>query len=717
MSTYPPPEAFLSVFNASNFNYYTYNLDLATAESLFLKLTGGILSGLLTANGGLATTSLSASTSKLAAGTAAAPSYSFSGDTNTGIFSNVADTLKITTGGTERVSFTDTAIVNQIGSIPIPSYTFSGHNDIGMYYEPIFGGVSFVIANTIKFGISTLYVTTPVPIQQYGSTVAKPGYTFYEDDDTGFYLESDGVLATATAGVKRMSISSTAATTTVPLRGSAGTAAAPSYSFSGDTNTGMFSDAADTVKFSTGGTERASISTTALTLTLPISIADGTAAAPSLYFTNDPDTGLYLYADGVIGFAVGGAVKLTISANYLTTQSPIGLAAGTAAAPSIGFTGDGNTGIFSGTADTIKFTTGGTERASISTTAITSTLPIINAAGTAAAPSITFTSDTNTGMFSDAADTVKFSTNGTERFSISTTAITSTLPINATGLLYGDGSVSAPSISFTSDTNTGFYRPAADGIGVVCGGSYVGGFSTTIFETSVPFSMAPPVGTTITLNPVGNNNLIISTGTSSVTFTAPDIYKVSTGTNLGYYSKSAASLHRFYRDTSTTTNAVLEIGSDVTSTDATKLQIFANGDVKSTTGVYTTISDARMKENVSVVACDYLEDVNKLQVKRYNLKGDDTQRVGLVVQDMIAADVFTDLVDRPACDLTCDCVDRCECVGCNEAIHLDDQGNRFHSMGIKTSSFMYVLIKALQEASNQIEQLQQRVDVLESLPL
>lgn len=603
MSVYPPPDALLSVFNVSNYINFTSSLDLYAADSRYLKLTGGILSGLLTANGGLATTSLSASISKLAAGSAAAPSYSFSGDTNTGIFSNVADTLKITTGGTERVSFTDTAIVNQIGAFLAPSYTFSGHTDIGMYYEPIFGGVSFVIAGAIQFVISAIYVTTPVPIQQYGSTVAKPGYTFFEDDDTGFYLESDGVLATATAGVKRMSISSTAATTTVPLRGSAGTAAAPSYSFSSDTNTGMFSDVADTVKFSTGGTERLSISTTAVTSTLPM---------------------------------------------YMN--------AGTAAAPSHTFSGDTNTGMFSDVADTLKFTAGGTERASISTTAVTSTLPIYNA----------------------------------------------------------DGAVATPSITFTADTNTGFYRPSADAIGVSCGGSYVGGFSSTVFESLKPIQLTP-TGNAITINPTGNNNLIISTGASSVTFTAPDIYKVSTGTNLGYYSKSAVSLHRFYRDTSTTTDAVLEVGSDVSSTDATKLQIFANGDVKSTTGVYTTISDARMKENVSVVDCDYLDDVNKLQVKRYNLKGDSTQRVGLVVQDMIAADVFPDLVDRPTCDLTCDCVDRCECVGCNEAIHLDNQGNRFHSMGIKTSSFMYVLIKALQEASNQIEQLQQRVDVLESI--
>lgn len=45
------------------------------------------------------------------------------------------------------------------------------------------------------------------------------------------------------------------------------------------------------------------------------------------------------------------------------------------------------------------------------------------AAGTAAAPSLTFTGDTNTGIYSDTADTIRFSTAGTLRMSIGATGI------------------------------------------------------------------------------------------------------------------------------------------------------------------------------------------------------------------------------------------------------------------------------------------------------
>ena len=57
-----------------------------------------------------------------------------------------------------------------------------------------------------------------------------------------------------------------------------------------------------------------------------------------------------------------------------------------------------------------------------------------NAADTAAAPSISWTGDTNTGIYRPAADQVGITTGGTDRFSVSTTDVTSTLPITATNL-------------------------------------------------------------------------------------------------------------------------------------------------------------------------------------------------------------------------------------------------------------------------------------------
>jgi hypothetical protein len=87
--------------------------------------------------------------------------------------------------------------------------------------------------------------------------------------------------------------------------------------------------------------------------------------------------------------------------------------------------------------------------------------------GTAAAPSIYFKdSGTDTGIFSPGTDQVGISAGGTSRFEVSTTATTSTLPV-----VHPLGAVGTPSITFTGDLNTGIYSPAADTIAFVEGGA------------------------------------------------------------------------------------------------------------------------------------------------------------------------------------------------------------------------------------------------------
>lgn len=79
--------------------------------------------------------------------------------------------------------------------------------------------------------------------------------------------------------------------------------------------------------------------------------------------------------------------------------------------------------------------------------------------GTASAPGIIFRTDTNTGVFSDAADFLGFSSGGSARGGVYTS-----------GMLTGDGSAATPGLAFLGDQNTGLYRPAADSIGFSVGG-------------------------------------------------------------------------------------------------------------------------------------------------------------------------------------------------------------------------------------------------------
>ena len=73
-----------------------------------------------------------------------------------------------------------------------------------------------------------------------------------------------------------------------------------------------------------------------------------------------------------------------------------------------------------------------------------------------------------------------------------TTALATKLPLaggTMTGaILHSDGSTSAPSISFSADTNTGFYRVGSDKIGTVVGGS----LKTTLTSTGLGIGTSAP---------------------------------------------------------------------------------------------------------------------------------------------------------------------------------------------------------------------------------
>jgi hypothetical protein len=230
----------------------------------------------------------------------------------------------------------------------------------------------------------------------------------------------------------------------------------------------------------------------------------GTAAAPAFTFTADTDTGLYwkaanqlgVTANGsAVGFfastgwngAVVGNVTGNLSGNVTgnvtgNLSGNVVLPAGTEALPSLALTGDLNTGMWSSGADTLDWSTGGTKRLTLSTTALTSTLPYLTADGSAAAPAFGFSGDAGNGMYLTGADTIGFSTGGTLRLSLSTTLLTSTLP-----LVLPVGAVAAPALYFTGDPNTGFYWIGADQIGATTNGVLRLTISTSAISSTVSY--------------------------------------------------------------------------------------------------------------------------------------------------------------------------------------------------------------------------------------
>jgi hypothetical protein len=141
--------------------------------------------------------------------------------------------------------------------------------------------------------------------------------------------------------------------------------------------------------------------------------------------------------------------------------------AGTAAAPGITFTGNTSTGLFSPAANQVAITTGGVQRLLIGADgSITPSGSLLFPLGTAAAPSVSFTGDPNTGVYSPGPDQVAVATNGAQRLTVDTAATTSTLPV-----VHPLGAVGTPSITFTGDLNTGLYSPSADTLAAVTAGA------------------------------------------------------------------------------------------------------------------------------------------------------------------------------------------------------------------------------------------------------
>ena len=175
---------------------------------------------------------------------------------------------------------------------------------------------------------------------------------------------------------------------------------------------------------------------------------DGTAAAPSIAFESDGGNGFYLAGTDTIGVSTNGVNRLTLSTTALATTLPISYALGAAATPSITFTGDLNTGIYSPGADQLSVATGGTERLRFDSTGQIEAVSL----GTAAAPAYSWTGDPDTGIYSPGANQVAISTNGTGR-----------LFVDSSGRL-GLGTSSPSNLLTLSETSTAQYTPTGSAV-------------------------------------------------------------------------------------------------------------------------------------------------------------------------------------------------------------------------------------------------------------
>lgn len=205
-----------------------------------------------------------------------------------------------------------TAITNTIpllgadGSSAAPTYSFSGATGYGMYrdaQETRIATDGDVATFTSKGG------TTPPSIRVHGNGSATvPSFSWQNDTTTGFWRDTgNGVLGINYAGTEVFGIGSTAMTSLVSggawIRSPAGAAATPTYSFHGDNNTGMYSDAADTVKFATGGTARFAFT--------PVITWSSTQFSSTADATTTMDASLYQWGRWIANFTAARTLQIS----------------------------------------------------------------------------------------------------------------------------------------------------------------------------------------------------------------------------------------------------------------------------------------------------------------------------------------------------------------------------------------------------------------------
>lgn len=129
---------------------------------------------------------------------------------------------------------------------------------------------------------------------------------------------------------------------TAPLVVTSGSVGAPGIAFDGDTNTGIYRSAVDTIRLAAGGAAGFEATQTTTSALLPLGVTDGTVGAPGLRFTSDPDSGLYSVSDGVFRVSANGAARMEFSgaaadtANVAVTgQQTISLVTGSTGAAQV----------------------------------------------------------------------------------------------------------------------------------------------------------------------------------------------------------------------------------------------------------------------------------------------------------------------------------------------------------------------------------------------
>lgn len=347
-------------------------------------------------------------------GTAVNPSYSFVVDPLSGMYSGGTSDLRFSVASTDRMTITPTSIATtlpsyaQDGSASVPAYTFASDPSTGLYLDTV-SDLRISVNNTDRMLLSSSAITPRLPVTASNGLVSAPAYSFESNVDTGMYLNAVDDLRFSVGGVDLLLMSTLVIQATAPFRQVDGTAGIPAYTFSSNPAYGMFFDGADNLGLTTGGTARLNITSTLIITTLPMQAPNGSASAPAYTFSTDPDTGMYLNAVGSLRFSVAGVDKILVSSTSITTRVANRTADGTANAPTYSFESDTDTGMYLNGDANLRFTVDNADRLIITSSAVQAVVRMRAPNGNESLPAYTFSTDTDTGMYLNAVGDVRMS--------------------------------------------------------------------------------------------------------------------------------------------------------------------------------------------------------------------------------------------------------------------------------------------------------------------
>jgi hypothetical protein len=620
-----------------------------------------------------------------ASGTAANPSISFAGDSNTGIYASAVDQVSITTSGTERLRVDAAGQIEAVslGSASAPTYSFTTDPNTGIYSP---GADQLAISSN---SLQRLVVGSDGRIQ-INATSAGVTLDTYSAESTGIAYR---VRARTTDGVGAIQFTDNGATTQYAS---------------------IQTPAANTLAFLTQSTER-------LRLTSDGRLGLGTSSPSKLLHV--AGSTLFGANNAAVGhnFKVNNDVELALysdAAGYIVFDSFLGSTPATK--QDIYFNKYGGYSLFG-------------SRVGIGTTSPSNTLSVVSASSSIAlfsgnnANNFIAVSDNNGTNFAsfgsiDAGDAYIFSGTGkstrlyagnAERARIDSSGRllvgTSSARSISSAILGGGGAIAElqvegtalAMVSFTSNRNDGFgpylalvksRGTAAGSFTLVSNGDGIGALSFNGTDGSAAL-VGAAISAFVDGTPGANDmpgRLVFST-TADGAASPTERMRITQNGAVRINAQTAANAELFYLK-GNATDAAATIHQDTTSSITQIYFLNPNGNVGSITTngsatAYNTSSDYRLKENVVAVATG-ISRLQQLKPSRFNFIADP----GKTVDGFIAHEV-QDVVP--------------------EAVHgekdaVDADGDPVYQ-GIDQSKLVPLLTAALQEAVAKIESLEARL--------